>query len=203
MQIYVKIVLTVKNVRLQGAQQARCQHRRLLFKYTGCSTPLKFLQCPPESFVDFHKAPSFNRAKPSPHKSSVRAIKAGSFGQKQINKPSNQKSVSCYWHKMSWQGWASHGVLHEVKQLILKVMECEINEETRQRAKDLWQTESGRPDRICVRAQPRQMRHRRWGKPFPVTRCKPATWASQAAGLAIGLGRGLARSWLSLNLRSQ
>lgn len=96
MQIYVKIVLTVKNVRLQGAQQTRCQHRRLLFKYTGCSTPLKFLQCPPESFVDFHKALSCNRAKPSPHKSSVRAIKAGSFGQKQINKPSNQKSVSCY-----------------------------------------------------------------------------------------------------------
>lgn len=46
MQIYVKIILTVKNVRLQGAEQARCQHRRLLFKDTGCSTPQSFTVSP-------------------------------------------------------------------------------------------------------------------------------------------------------------
>lgn len=146
---------------------------------------------------------SCNRTKTSPGKSSVRAIKTGRFGQTQINKPSNQKSVSHYWHKMSWQGWASHRALHEVRELILKIMECELNQETWQGAKDVWQTESGRPDRICVWAQPRQMRHTKWGKPFTVTRAKARAWARQAAGLTIGLGRALARSRLSLNLGSQ
>lgn len=72
------------------------------------------------------------------------------------------------------------GFYMKLRQLILKVMECELTKETWQGAKDfgIWQA---RQDLCLSTAQTDA--YRRWKKPFTATRCKATTRARQAAGL--------------------